>query len=123
MELVDNARTDKDTIHSYLETYEDLFKNKKLTSSAVMEIGIYDGGSIKLWYDYFPNANIYGIDISRYEEKLNYLNNALDSPEYLLNLFFDEIFLYGVFPFSHLIKNVQYFVQNYLLRDILLSNF
>ncbi len=25
-------------------------------------VGIYHGGSIQLWSDYFTNANVYGID-------------------------------------------------------------
>ena len=28
-----------------------------------MEIGVYHGNSLKVWKDYFPNAEIYGIDI------------------------------------------------------------
>jgi len=46
--LINNSRTDKDTIHSYLETYEKLFNDKRLTSKSILEIGIYNGGSIKL---------------------------------------------------------------------------
>jgi hypothetical protein len=29
IEIVNNEKTDKNTTHSYLETYEELFKNKK----------------------------------------------------------------------------------------------
>jgi len=29
-----------------------------------LEVGIQEGGSIKLWCDFFTNAEIYGIDIS-----------------------------------------------------------
>jgi hypothetical protein len=65
--LIDNRRTDKDTLHSYLDTYEILFKDKRNTSKAVMEIGISEGGSIKLWNDYFINANIFGLDIIKNE--------------------------------------------------------
>jgi hypothetical protein len=28
-ELIDNVKTDKNTVHSYLELYENLFSNKK----------------------------------------------------------------------------------------------
>jgi hypothetical protein len=60
--IVDNRFTDKNTCHSYLETYEKLLKDKHLTCKNVLEIGIQRGGSIKLWNDYFVNANIYGLD-------------------------------------------------------------
>lgn len=60
--LVDN-RTDKHTVHSYLEVYEALFSPIRDTASHVLEIGICDGGSIKLWNDYFTKAKIHGIDV------------------------------------------------------------
>jgi hypothetical protein len=67
-ELVDDSRTDKNTVHSYLELYETLLSPKKDTAKNILEIGIGDfkeknGGSIKLWKDYFPNAKIYALDI------------------------------------------------------------
>lgn len=62
-EIVDNSRTDKNTLHSYLPLYETLLVNKKETAKNILEIGISSGGSIKLWNDYFQNATIYGIDI------------------------------------------------------------
>ena len=62
-ELVDNSRTDKNTIHSYLPLYQQLLISKKETAKNVLEIGISKGGSIKLWYDFFTNATIYGLDI------------------------------------------------------------
>ena len=64
-QIIDNSRTDKNTRHSYLETYEKIFNNKKETATHVLEVGIGGGfpgdggGSIKLWHDYFTNANIY----------------------------------------------------------------
>lgn len=66
--LVDNTYTDKNTTHSYLNLYEKLLQDKKETAKNVLEIGIgnfgeKNGGSIKLWKDYFTNAIIYGIDI------------------------------------------------------------
>ena len=61
--LVDNSRTDKNTIHSYLPLYDSLLSSKKESAKNVLEIGICQGGSIKLWRDYFASAQIYGIDI------------------------------------------------------------
>jgi len=39
--------------------------SKKEIAKNVLEIGILDGGSIKLWHDYFTNATIYGLDIKK----------------------------------------------------------
>lgn len=61
-DLIDNNLTDKNTMHSYLETYQSLFESKKETAKNVLEIGIYRGGSIKLWQNYFQNATVYGAD-------------------------------------------------------------
>jgi cephalosporin hydroxylase len=62
-EIVDNSKTDKNTTHSYLPLYQNLLVSKKETAKNVLEIGIYSGGSIKLWSDFFINANVYGLDI------------------------------------------------------------
>ncbi len=66
-ELVDNSRTDKNTTHSYLPLYQKLLISKKETAKNVLEVGIGDfgpknGGSIKLWRNFFTNATIYALD-------------------------------------------------------------
>ena len=61
--IVDNSKTDKNTIHSYLETYQKILNNKKDTAQNVLEIGIAEGGSIKMWSEFFTNATIHGLDI------------------------------------------------------------
>ena len=55
-EIVDNSKTDKNTLHSYLPLYQELLKGKKETAKNILEVGISQGGSIKLWHDYFTNA-------------------------------------------------------------------
>jgi hypothetical protein len=61
--FIDNNLTDKNTAHSYLDTYEKLFFPIRKTASNILEVGIYWGGSIQLWRDYFPYAQIYAVDI------------------------------------------------------------
>jgi len=70
VDLIDNTKTDKNTCHSYIDVYEQLFEEKKNDINNILEIGIGEpkenkenGGSIKLWYDYFKNSIIYGLDI------------------------------------------------------------
>ena len=60
--LIDNERTDKDTTHSYIDLYDKILAKRKETAFNILEIGIYLGGSIKLWADYFTYATIYGLD-------------------------------------------------------------
>ena len=75
MDIVDNERTDKNTTHSYLPLYENLLKEKKDTAQIVMEIGICNGGSIKLWRDYFQQATVYGADIMHWDYVWEELKN------------------------------------------------
>lgn len=63
IDIVDNSKTDKNTIHSYLELYQKILINKKDTAQNILEIGIAEGGSIKLWSEFFTNAVIHGLDI------------------------------------------------------------
>jgi hypothetical protein len=77
--LVNNNNTDKNTTHSYLDLYEELLFCKKNTAKKILEIGIgstdNNGGSIKLWHDYFPNAEIYGLDIIHIDSVWNEIKN------------------------------------------------
>lgn len=57
--------------HTYTPYYHGLFKNRRESVKKVLEIGILSGASLFMWRDYFPNAEIYGIDIQAIE---------LDSP-------------------------------------------
>ena len=76
VELADNRYTDKNTVHSYLPLYDELLKSRKDSAKNVIEIGVYAGGSIKLWNDYFTNANVYGVDIEN--ETRPFIANAID---------------------------------------------
>lgn len=63
----DDGLTDKNTWHSYIEAYEQLFCKKKNTARNVLEIGIGptmpNGGSILMWAGYFNEANVHAVDI------------------------------------------------------------
>ena len=106
-ELSDNSKTDKNTVHSYLPLYQKLLVNKRETAKNVLEVGIGDfseknGGSIKLWRDYFTNATIYGLDILP-------INRVMDE---LLND--DRVILYT----STDAYNFDFFITNFLDKNI-----
>ena len=67
--------TDKDTIHSYIETYEKVFAPLRDRARNVLEVGIYSGAFLEILADYFENAQIHGIDID-----LNNLRFGIDNP-------------------------------------------
>lgn len=57
--------TDKDTYHNYLPVYQQEFN--ETNSVKILEIGVYTGGSIRLWKEYFKDAEIHGIDNNVYD--------------------------------------------------------
>lgn len=58
--------TDKNTTHSYIEAYERVFKPKRHDPVRIVEIGVFTGGSLRAWADYFDHAEseIIGLDIN-----------------------------------------------------------
>jgi hypothetical protein len=56
-----NIRTDK-LQHGFLAVYDPLFMSLDSISN-VLEIGVYNGDSLRLLQSYFPNTNIYGMDL------------------------------------------------------------
>jgi hypothetical protein len=113
--LVDNSQTDKNTTHSYLSLYNQLLINKKITAKNVLEIGIGDfgeknGGSIKLWKDFFTNATIYGIDILPINRVMDELLNNSRVILYTSTNGYNETF----FKTQFLEKNIKF---DFLLDD------
>jgi hypothetical protein len=106
-QLVDMSNTDKNTTHSYLPLYQVLLQSKKETARNVLEIGIGDfgkknGGSIKLWRDFFTNATIYGLDILPIENVLDELIND------------NRVILYT----SVDAYDANFFINNFLTKNI-----
>lgn len=54
-----------DTCHNYTPAYHQMFKNRREQVRWVLEIGIAHGCSLRMWRDYFPQAQIVGIDSNK----------------------------------------------------------
>jgi len=63
-EIGKSFNTDKATYHNFTEFYDNYFNNLRNESFKVLEIGIFKGESLKMWKEYFPNSEIYGLDIT-----------------------------------------------------------
>jgi hypothetical protein len=125
-ELIDNSKTDKDTTHSYLDLYQSLLEKKSETATKVLEIGIHKGGSIKMWDDFFINADVYAVDIlpteTMWEELLNkesiHLYNSEDAynPGFVQNEFIDNNFHFDVIldDGPHTLQSMIQFIKIYL---------
>lgn len=57
--------TDKSSrIHNYLAKYEKYLPFERSDNIKILEIGVLDGASLKVWEEYFYNSTIIGIDIN-----------------------------------------------------------
>lgn len=70
-----NINTDKNTTHAYFETYETLFSKFKDRPINLIEVGVYNGGSLKLWKEYFHrDSKIYGVDVNLSQINKDYID-------------------------------------------------
>ena len=49
-------------LHSYANFYGPILNSRRHTVANVLEIGVWRGGSLSGWANYFDNANVYGFD-------------------------------------------------------------
>lgn len=61
-ELAEKYGTDK-LEHLYCPRYEHHLPSRD-SSFSLLEIGIFKGASLRMWREWFPNAEIYGVDIN-----------------------------------------------------------
>lgn len=51
--------------HDYLRKYEFFFKELRKERFTLLELGVFKGGSLKTWEEYFENAEIIGVDCEK----------------------------------------------------------
>ena len=69
--------------HLYNLEYEPEMEKRRNDSIKILEIGIFKGTSLNAWHEYFPNAEIYGIDIFTRLKPSDVPALALDRVHYL----------------------------------------
>ncbi len=63
-EILARHDTDKNTTHSYGPMYGKIFSDFDRQSEIdLLEIGVWHGGSLAAWREYFPNATITGVEV------------------------------------------------------------
>lgn len=55
--------TDKATFHQYCDFYQDRLPDRDF-AGRLLEIGVLDGASLRMWREYYPDAEIIGIDVN-----------------------------------------------------------
>lgn len=83
--------------HNYTEIYGDLLRYYKNRKNKILEIGIRQGGSLKMWKEYFKESDIYGVDIN-----LNWIETDLNDCNVLKG---DA---YNINTINKLFKNIKF---------------
>jgi hypothetical protein len=109
---------------SYLDIYDNLFQSVRLDVKNFVEVGVLNGSSLKMWKEYFPNAQIHGIDINpkckQYEEdRINIYIGDQNDDQFLskiskeipeIDIFLDDgshITQHQIKTFNHLFNNIK----------------
>lgn len=83
------TKTDKISLHNYHVVYERHFGPLRLEPITLLEIGVLDGASLRMWEEYFTCAKIYGIDIDprckQYETRRSKVFIGNQKDPYFLN--------------------------------------
>lgn len=56
-------KTDKATHHKFCDFYEAELHNRQIKS--ILEIGVKDGASLRMWKEFYPEADVIGVDINK----------------------------------------------------------
>lgn len=57
--------TDKATTHLYMDNYEKHLSDWRGKEFVLLEIGVGNGSSIRMWREAFPKAKVFGVDINQ----------------------------------------------------------
>lgn len=116
-EILKKYATDKETFHHYGSTYDTIFSifNRK-DKLNILEVGTQKGGSLLAWKEYFPNANVYGVDVIDVVPK-EYRKDTVtriisDIKEWKNDLEWDIVIDDG----SHHLLDVAWVVTNYIYK-------
>ena len=128
-------KTDKSSAHhNYLQLYGRLLNNLREIESTILEIGVFEGASTRMWRDFLPFAKIVGMDLTKrpgidFGEGVNIEIADQSNIEHLLRIGqthgpFDLIVDDGSHIWDHQITTLRYlfpFVKRggfYIVEDI-----
>lgn len=55
---------DKGTVHSYIEVYDLLLAPYRTSAKNMIEVGILNGNSLRMWEEYFDISKVFGVDVN-----------------------------------------------------------
>ena len=109
------VKSDKGNVHSYLEVYDLLFAKFAQEKVNLLEIGVFNGGSLAMFKDFFqPGSEIHGIENQAVNAALNgvavFFGNAYTDEMLSVLGEYDIIIDDG----SHALQDVEFFITWYL---------
>jgi len=113
-------RTDKELRHRYCSLiYDQLFEPLRNLPLDILEIGTCHGGSLILWHDFFPYANIVGVDNSDqvYHPVIDtYQRIALKFDDAYSDKFVSNLYLFDIIidDGPHTLESHKKFIDLYL---------
>jgi hypothetical protein len=107
--------TDKQYLHNYYNRFYQKILQPYREKCDILEIGVLDGASLKVWNDFFKEGLIHGIDINNYQSDLDrvWMFNVDQSNQESIYEFSKNGFMYDVIidDGSHRMNDVQTTVQ------------
>ena len=124
-------------ISGFIQLYEKYFSLLKDFKINILEIGVENGDSLRIWREYFTNANICGIDIDKKDFKIDNVDirqGDQSNHTFLLSLIndfkkFDIIIDDGSHQAKHIITSFNFlfpYLSNtgiYVIEDLQTSYF
>lgn len=65
IDIAKNYDTDKSDSVNFLDRYEKYFDSLRDKNLKVLELGVFNGGSLLMWHEYFRNSLVVGLDINK----------------------------------------------------------
>lgn len=116
-EILSKYNTDKITHHRYGDAYDFLFnKFNREDNLNILEIGTQKGGTLLAWKEYFPNADITGVDVVDVvpdEYRVDTVKRVIaDIKDYRDDRKFDIVIDDG----SHYLADMVYVISRYMVK-------
>ena len=139
MNLIDIGKNypSSKNISGFIQLYEKYFEPFRYLKINILEIGVENGDSLRIWREYFPNANICGIDIAKKDfiiKNTDILMGDQSDPKFLKLLIdkyknFDIVIDDGSHQSKHIIESFKYLFPHlnfnglYVIEDLQTSYF
>lgn len=118
LHTIGNQYNTNKTWHNYCRFYDRILSPIRETCERMLEIGIDQGSSLRMWRDYFHNATVFGVDYNpatllREEDRITCAQADQSNPVQLYNIVstwgsFDFIIDDGSHIVSHQKNSIEY---------------